>query len=279
MSQEVKINWLTWIILLGAITVAFVLSNKNSNEIINKSLLDVAELKTSNSICIDKSCHINKPKNHTQLKRITKSILQLKAETDSTLFLFGEVNEKNSEAISQKIISLNETTVNKPILLIIDSPGGAVFPGSKIISAIESSNRPVYTICYGLCASMAAMIHQYGEKRYMVNRSVLMFHNAAGGLQGEVNKMLSQLNFINNFCNKMDMYIANRSGIEFKDFVGLVNSEIWIDAEDSLDKHFSDQTVSVNLENVSKETLLPFTNREHKKTLNIETLSNRLEIK
>ena len=33
--------------------------------------------------------------------------------------------------------------------------------------------------------ALAAIIHQYGHKRYQVDRSELMFHPASGGVEGE----------------------------------------------------------------------------------------------
>lgn len=190
-----------------------------------------------------------------------KPVTHISAENNNTLFLFGEVAEENSEAVSQGILALSESGSADPILLVIDSPGGAVFAGSKIISAIEASKRPVYTICYGLCASMAAIIHQYGTKRLMTNRSILMFHNASGGAQGEVNQMLSQLNFVDRFCLKMDIYISNRAGMSYPQFAHYLDSQLWIDSEDSLSLGFNDGIVSLNLTNVKKTSLLPFMNR------------------
>lgn len=268
MSKELKDNWLKWTVLLGAIVVAAVISSKAITSV-------ATPVTTSHFTILDTTNKGSVPNNGNQPRIIADSLLKVTAGSEDTLFLYGEVADENSEFISQGIIKLNETTVKTPILLIIDSPGGAVFPGSKIISAIEASKRPVYTICYGTCASMAAMIHQYGTKRLMVNRSVLMFHNASGGAQGEVNQMLSQLHFVDSFCAKMDSFVATRAGISFTEFANLCNSQIWIDSEDSLKRGFSDQTVSVNLSNLKKEVLLPFTNhlKQHKR-LQLEYLKN-----
>lgn len=267
-KEFMKDHMLKWFIFLGAIALAFVLSSKSvsvvSNEIMEKPPLDVKE-------------KVVVPLSHNQPRsfhRPIPSILNLVAD-DSTLLLFGEVGYANCEKISQEIIRLNTERSKEPILLVIDSPGGAVFAGTKIISAIEASKRPVYTVCYGLCASMAAMIHQYGHKRLMVDRSMLMFHNAAGGVEGEMNKMLSRLNTINNYVNKLDYYVAKRAQINFTEFTRMTSEELWLDAEDSLNRFFSDQTVTVNLSKLNKETLNPFTNyKRDNKHLTIENLKN-----
>lgn len=247
-----KDNMGKWFILLAVIVIAFILANKSLDEKIkdvwNKPVFNVKE--KVNSAVIQ-----NTPR---------KPLLSLEAN-DDTVFLYGQVSEENSETLSQKIIDLNSVRKTLPILLVIDSPGGVVFPGTKVISAIESSKRPLYTVCYGLCASMAAMIHQYGHKRYMTDRSVLMFHNAAGGANGELNKMISQLTFIDRFVGKMEAYIEKRAQLSHDQYVKMIDSELWIDADDSLTRHFSDQTVTINLQKVKKTTILPFMEyRKHK---------------
>lgn len=210
------------------------------------------------------------PRNGNQPNPVTRPLWHMTAGVNDTLFLFGEVAEENSEAVSQGILSLNDVASTAPILLVIDSPGGAVFAGSKIVSAMEASKRPVYTICYGLCASMAAMIHQYGHKRLMTNRSVLMFHNASGAAQGEVNQMLSQLNFVDKFCMKMDIFIASRAGISYKEFSHLLDSQLWLDAQDASNLGYNDRIVALNLSNVKKTVLLPFMNRTKHATERVE---------
>jgi ATP-dependent Clp protease protease subunit len=133
----------------------------------------------------------------------------------------------------------------EPVYVLIDSPGGSVVTGGAIVSAIEASPVPVYTVCLQLCASMGAMIHQYGAKRYTVNRSLLMFHDAAGGFIGPFQQIASQMNMISRFVNKMFANAAKRSGQNYKDFVSKIGAEIWVDGEDAVTQKYSDEIVSV----------------------------------
>lgn len=132
-----------------------------------------------------------------------------------------------------------------PIYVLIDSPGGSVVTGGAIVSAIEASSVPVYTVCLQLCASMGAMIHQYGTKRYTAARSILMFHDAAGGFMGSFQQVASQMNMITRFVNKMFANTAKRSGQNYKEFVSRLSSEIWVDGEDAVNLKYSDGVVNV----------------------------------
>jgi ATP-dependent Clp protease protease subunit len=158
------------------------------------------------------------------------------------VLLYGAISD-NGNKIAEAVKKASQK--DEPVYLLIDSPGGSVITGGAIISAMEASPVPVNTVCLQLCASMGAMIHQYGTKRYTVNRSLLMFHDAAGGLQGPFQQMASRMNMINRFVNKMFANAAKRSGQQYKDFMSRIGSEIWIDGEDAVEQHYSDGIVNV----------------------------------
>lgn len=176
----------------------------------------------------------------------TKNVIKATLNEQRVLFLNTEVTYKTAQALSNQIKQLQRTS-SEPIWLLIDSPGGSVLDGALVISEMESSKAPVNTVCVGLCASMAAMIHSYGAKRYAVDRSVLMYHPASGGAQGQIPNMLSQLTTISRYIDKMVSNIVSRSKISKAEYEKLVAYEFWIDAEDAYAKGLTDGTVNVNL--------------------------------
>jgi ATP-dependent Clp protease protease subunit len=272
MQPELKSSLFRWSILLGGnalvgifapLAIATRTTPGNTTEVFHT--LDNTENRAIEPQTTQKSA----------AAKATKPFTTLVAANNETLFLFGTVESPNSSALVSDIHRMNEESSKAPILLVIDSPGGSVMDGAKVISAIESSRRPVLTVCYGLCASMAAMIHQYGTKRLMVDRSILMFHNASGSVEGEVTKMISHLTFVNDYVNKMDRYVAHRANMNFSDFSKLQASEIWIDAEDSYGL-YSDQTISLNLTQLKKEKTAPFSEylKQSHKQLSNENFKN-----
>lgn len=188
-----------------------------------------------------------------------KKVHNIKPDAKRTLLLYGEVNESVSD-LTETIKSLGASS-SEPIYLLINSPGGSVLDGALVISAIESSKAPVYTVCMQLCASMAAMIHQYGKERLMNDRSILMFHNAAGSAQGYVPQMLSRLNIINRYVNKMDAYVAARAGLNLTEFAGRLGDEIWLDAEDATNAKFNDKIVNVVLPKANSSVIPSLSNK------------------
>lgn len=177
----------------------------------------------------------------SKLENKRKIIHSLKLNPSRTLYINSEVNYLTEE-LAPKITRLSRQS-KEPIVLIIDSPGGSVFSGEKVVSAIEAASSEVYTVCVGVCASMAAIIHQYGTKRLATDRSILMFHDAAGMAVGRVGEMLSLLSMIKRKLEKTNHYIASRSKLTYEELVSLGANNFWVDAEDAMSKGLVDNLV------------------------------------
>lgn len=183
-----------------------------------------------------------------------KKVHNLKLDGSRTVLIEGEIAETAYQYAEQikKLSSENK----KPIFVLINSPGGSVIDGALVISAIEASPAPVYTVCMQLCASMAAMIHQYGKERLVADRAILMFHDAAGGLSGYFPHMVSRINVLSRYINKMTYYVSTRTGMSFKDLVAKMHEELWLDAEDAYQARFADKIVNVLVEYKNGEAVL-----------------------
>lgn len=164
----------------------------------------------------------------------------------NTLTLFDEVGTVNSEKIANNIANLNKLSTSEPIYLLLDSPGGSVIDGAKVINSIEASRRPVHTVCVTICASMAAVIHSYGHKRLAMNRAILMYHDASGGFRGEFPSIESLFMTIKRYVEKFDANIVKRSKIDKATFEKLKEIDLWIDTEDAMSKGLVDELVFVN---------------------------------
>lgn len=165
------------------------------------------------------------------------------------VFLTTEVNANTADVVIQQIKEANRSFPEKPVYLFLDSPGGSVIDGARIISAMQSSKVPVYTVCMQICASMAAMILEYGNERYAFDRSIIMFHPASIGsiVEGELDKIVSRFQFLQRYVNKMDRFTAKRAGIAYDDFKARSNRELWIDAEDALHDKLIDKIVRADV--------------------------------
>lgn len=179
----------------------------------------------------------------------TLKVTNLDLTKGTSIVLADEVNPETANGVIDGIRAANKKSSTKPIFLLLDSPGGSVLDGGRIISAMQASKAPVYTVCLQLCASMAAMILEYGVERYAVDRAIVMFHPASVGamVQGELDKIVSRFTFFKRYVDKMDHYVASRSGQTYDAFKAQSSQELWIDAEDALSKKLIDKVVRVDI--------------------------------
>lgn len=169
---------------------------------------------------------------------------------DRQVFITGVIDENNSPEIAKQLLDMGKDS--KPITIIINSPGGSVIDGAEIISAMQAAKGPVNTICVEICASMAAMIHQYGTNRLMIDRSLVMFHPASGGVEGEVDKSFSRLSALREYIGEMELNVAKRSNISYDAYKAHSGVEWWLSAQNAVKVNIADSIVYVRGSNASK---------------------------
>ena len=112
---------------------------------------------------------------------------------------WGEDPEKDitdaAFAKSMRELEKNNTRIN----VRINSPGGSMYHGNAIITAIQNSSAEVHTYNDGLAASMGADIWLSSKNRHMADNSVLMIHGPAGGCYGTAKKMRQKADALDAF--------------------------------------------------------------------------------
>lgn len=101
---------------------------------------------------------------------------------EDTVLIRGVIAGKTMEPVYSK---MNEFLVQdqtpSTVKLIIDSPGGSVYAGLKLISQMKSlQGKGTKFVCYvpGLAASMAFHILVHCDKRVVLQESALLWHRA-----------------------------------------------------------------------------------------------------
>ncbi len=148
---------------------------------------------------------------------------------ENTVYLFGEVDDYSVGKAVNKIKQLqNKLLKPKEIFLLIDSPGGYVSSGRKLIRTIRTSPIPVTCFIDGLAASMAAMIFETCHKRLVGEDSVLMFHEAAGSFRGEFNHVKSMTAFIFRYVQEMEEEVAKKLGMTMEVYRIHATNQLWL---------------------------------------------------
>ena len=110
---------------------------------------------------------------------------------DRIIVLQGEINDEMAMEIVAQLRFLESEDKEKPIKMLIQSPGGSVSAGFSIISTMNDIKPKVSTIVQGCVASMATVIAASGEKgmRYALPNTEIMLHTVASGTRGTIQDM------------------------------------------------------------------------------------------
>src|SRR5688500_11442029 len=76
----------------------------------------------------------------------TYKVRNLNLKHSNVVLLVDQVNVSTVDTAIAEISRFNSQS-NKPIYLLINSPGGSVFDGARLITAMEASKNKVYTVC------------------------------------------------------------------------------------------------------------------------------------
>ena len=103
------------------------------------------------------------------------------------IFLTGLIDSEMANTFISQLLYL-EQEPSSPITIYINSPGGEINSGLLIYDTIQGSGLEINTVCFGMAASMAALLLASGSKgrRYIFKHSKVMIHepiidNRVGG--------------------------------------------------------------------------------------------------
>lgn len=111
------------------------------------------------------------------------------------IYVQGPVNEKMAEDFIRALNEIENTRNTDAVLVKIDTPGGEVFQGFKMINAMKSSRLSVATQCIGTAYSMGVVLVSAGQKgmRFASPLSHYMIHSVASGAVGRIEEMRTEM--------------------------------------------------------------------------------------
>lgn len=164
---------------------------------------------------------------------------------ENVVTLYGEVTAKSANIVIARLHDLYAIPTKQPIYFFIDSGGGSVFAGTKIIDTMLASPRPIYTIDVGIAASMAAFIHSYGVKRYMLPHAILMFHNASITYNSDIVRIESELIMLKSIMVDLNNNVCDRSKVKIEELQARESQEWWILSYEAKQRGFIDDIITV----------------------------------
>lgn len=151
------------------------------------------------------------------------------------LVLDSDVNSATCSLLIKSMLTLEKEDAGAPITLLITSGGGDVFSGLGLIGVMQNLGCPVYTVCVGYAASMAAVILASGSKRSIYKDSYVMIHqpkSATGWMQQTDFDVQAEL--MSKLRLQSEKLLAGHSKLSAEEFHALTERDCWCDAERTL---------------------------------------------
>jgi ATP-dependent Clp endopeptidase proteolytic subunit ClpP len=153
--------------------------------------------------------------------------------------IFDEIGMFGVSA-KQFISDLQAIPADHSILLKIHSPGGEVFDGNAIFTALQRRGNVEVQI-EGIAASMATVISLAGSPVKMAANGFYMIHNPWGSAVGDSSEMRKQAELLDRIRQKMVNAYAAKSGQEPALIEQWMDAETWFTAEQAQAAGFVDE--------------------------------------
>ncbi|MCY3974523.1 MAG: ATP-dependent Clp protease proteolytic subunit [Simkaniaceae bacterium] len=155
------------------------------------------------------------------------------------IFLSDGVSSKSAKEIIRKLWYLEFTDPGKPILFVINSPGGSVDSGFAVWDQIRMISSPVTTLVTGLAASMGSVLGLAAAKgrRFATPSARIMIHQPliAGVIQGQATDLEIQAKEIIKTRNQIVTLYARATGKDPELIEKTIDRDTWMSAGEALD--------------------------------------------
>ncbi|MBX7066708.1 MAG: ATP-dependent Clp protease proteolytic subunit [Parachlamydiales bacterium] len=153
------------------------------------------------------------------------------------IFLSDGVDSDSAKDIIRKLWYLDHQAPGKPILFVINSPGGSVDSGFAIWDQIKLLQSPVITLVTGLAASMGSLLSLVSGKgkRLATANSRIMIHQPliGGVIRGQATDLEIQAKeMLKTRAQIVDIYV-DATGKDRKVIEKAIDRDNWMTAEEA----------------------------------------------
>lgn len=155
-----------------------------------------------------------------------------------TILISQQVDNKLTQRVMASLLLMDQEDSEKPINVLINSPGGSADDGFAIYDALRFVRAPVRTINVGLSASAATviMLGAAKEHRYALPNARIMIHQPLGQIPGtsaeNVKRWAEQ---IIKLRKKINQLYADETGRPFDEIAQDTDRDRWFTPEEAVE--------------------------------------------
>ncbi|MCI0381469.1 MAG: ATP-dependent Clp protease proteolytic subunit [Chlamydiae bacterium] len=165
------------------------------------------------------------------------------------IFFSDAIDDKSANDAIRKLWYLELTDPGKPILFVINSPGGSVDAGFAIWDQVQMISSPVTTLVTGLAASMGSLLSLCATKkgrRLATKHARIMIHQPRimGVVQGQATDLAIQAKEIIKTRLRIVNLYANATKKDAKEIERAIERDAWYTPEEALSFGLLDKIVT-----------------------------------
>ena len=174
-----------------------------------------------------------------------------KAEDEENyLYRFaGEVNKNSVNNCMKKLTQWSRLDPKCEIEIVFSSPGGSIIDGFELFDFIQdlrSRGHKITTGSLGMAASMAGILLQAGDVRWVGGQAWIMIHRAAFGAFGKTYEVEDEVEFIKRIEERcLDIFVSRSKLTKHKIKKNWDRKDWWINPDEALELALVDEVRAV----------------------------------
>ena len=172
------------------------------------------------------------------------------ADDENFLYRFGsEVSGGSVTSCIKKLTEWSRLNPKCDIEVIFSSPGGSIIDGFELFDFMQhlrSKGHRITTGTLGYAASMAGILLQAGDTRWIGQQAWLMIHRASFGAYGKTFEIEDEVKFIKRIEERvLDIFTSRSNLTRNKIKRNWERKDWWISAEQAVDLQLVDEVRAI----------------------------------
>lgn len=174
--------------------------------------------------------------------RIDSAILEARR-----IFICDAIDNNSANDAIRRLWYLELSDPGKPILLVINSPGGSVDSGLAIWDQVKMISSPVTTLVTGLAASMGSVLSLCAApgRRFSTPNARFLIHQPrlSGAIQGQATDLdIQAKEMVKTRMALVKLYVE-KTGKDAETIDRAINRDTWMSAAEALEYNLLDGIV------------------------------------
>lgn len=171
------------------------------------------------------------------------SIRNAESDERAEMFIYGYIGDDlGLDDLTAGGFARDLRRITAPAIdLHINSPGGLVFDGVAIYSALKNHPATIDVHVDGLAASAASFIAMAGDSVMVEKPAKMMIHDAAGLVIGNAADMLEMAQLLDELSNTVADIYADRAGGASDQWRDRMRAETWFSAAQAVEAGLADR--------------------------------------